>query len=340
MADFMLDSSGSEDEFPAVADIIRRHRSKQPTTSTTVTTTTKIPIVDLEDKENIPTTSKKPQLKSTSMTPKKVQATPLRRRKLGTAQTQAVDGSLFQPWTGKKGDDAESAIKGRETSRLKPKSSRALLRQGSVESFASSSMDTSRDLRTRNRPRLEIDSDEDDANPFLRQRAKSVRPSRFRELMSRAPSPYDDDDDEEEDSPNSQLQREALGAVDKSISMRDDSVTKSIGEDSEFNSSGDSAFDSFKSDSELLTTPPKRRAKTPGRRRLDLVMTAATVKPAEKKPMRTASRSVSVALNDDQPSKKNRLGDQPLGRTPGKAPKVSMTTKGGGLEDAFEKLKM
>lgn len=358
MSNFMLDSSGSEDEFPAVASIIRRHRSKPTasTTTTTTTTTTKVPTsLGEDDKENIPSPSSKPQLKISSMSPQKVQATPMRRRKLGVAQTQAVDGSLFQPWTGKKGGDgaedgSRTVTKQRETSRLNTKSSRALLRRGSIESFNSSSMDTtattttsSKDLRRmRSRPRLEIDSDEDDEDPFARRRAKSVRPRRFRELLAaRSATPnnndYDDDDgDGESPNPNSQLQREAAR-------RRIDKYDTTAGSSSFQTSEGGSEFNAFPSDSELFKTPPKTQAKTPGRRRLNVAKTAASVNPVEKKASRAGSRAASVALKDD-PTKK-RLGDQPpLDNkvVPGNAAssKGPLATKRAGLEDAFEKLKM
>ena len=117
----MLDSSGSEDEFPDVKEIVRRHKTSNnnnksilSTTSSSTTTksssiTNNAPRLLAQDhnnninnnKENLLPPSPKPQLKATSMSPMKGQATPgMRRRKLGLAQSQAVDGSLFGRWEG------------------------------------------------------------------------------------------------------------------------------------------------------------------------------------------------------------------------------------------------
>ncbi len=329
MANLMLDSSGSEDELPNVAEIVRRHKSKPA------------PVPKLlpgghDNKENKGNkgnkgnmTSPKPQLKPTSMSPQKVQATPLRRRKLGLAQTQAVDGSLFQPWTAKKGD-AESS-KGRETS-LKPKASRAWLREGSAETSGTSSVDTSREYPAtamKSRPRLEIDSDEDD-DPASR-RPKSVRPLRLREMLARTESPS-----KRAPSSGSRRPRGDSGSA----------AAKSGAEEyDDGHSSDESDFDPNRSDSDLLATPPRRRKGISSVRRLRPLKTAASVETAIKTGG-TASRSSSVIFKDDLPKDdlpKGRRGDQLPDRVRGsalKTPRATRATKGSSLEDEFDKLKM
>lgn len=390
----MLDSSGSEDEFPDVKEIVRRHKTSNnnnksilSTTSSSTTTksssiTNNAPRLLAQDhnnninnnKENLLPPSPKPQLKATSMSPMKGQATPgMRRRKLGLAQSQAVDGSLFGRWEGGGSGDGPAP----QTARKAATGSRArMIREASVAtastttttaedhssisntntnnnnsimSFGSavtagttntSSSRTARTLfRKKSRPRLEIDDsfdeeDEDDA-VVSRRKARSVRPpTRFRDML-KATQPVSgldsDSDSNDNDNDGSDF---ALGKS-----------SAGEGEDSsEFDSFGQrSRGDSSRStlDSELFSTPPKRRtAKPPGtaRRVLRPAKTAASVDPmlGRKEPAtsRKPSRSVSAKGGAAAPPPKERRGKTPAAAAGSKAAKQD------GLEDAFQKLKM
>ena len=391
MASLMLDSSGSEDEFPDVKEIVRRHKTSNnnnksilSTTSSSTTTksssiTNNAPRLLAQDhnnninnnKENLLPPSPKPQLKATSMSPMKGQATPgMRRRKLGLAQSQAVDGSLFGRWEGGGSGDgpapqtarkaatgsrarmireASVATASTTTTTAEDHSSISNTNNNSIMSFGSavtagttntSSSRTARTLfRKKSRPRLEIDDsfdeeDEDDA-VVSRRKARSVRPpTRFRDML-KATQPVSgldsDSDSNDNDNDGSDF---ALGKS-----------SAGEGEDSsEFDSFGQrSRGDSSRStlDSELFSTPPKRRtAKPPGtaRRVLRPAKTAASVDPmlGRKEPAtsRKPSRSVSAKGGAAAPPPKERRGKTPAAAAGSKAAKQD------GLEDAFQKLKM
>ena len=376
MASVMLDSSGSEDEFPDVKEIVRRHKSSNTTTTTTSkstkssssTSTSKNPLSPPRllardnDKENLfPPPSPKLQLKPTSMSPQKTQATPgVRRRKLGMAQSQAVDGSLFQRWDGagagagaaaepqtarKMGSrarmirEASVATTSTSTSAFADNNNdssynnttignHSIMSFGSTATASTSTSKTSRQLfRKKSRPRLQIDDsfdecdeDEDDA-VVSRRKARSVRPpTRFRDMLraARPTSGLDDDDDSEENDSSGAFGKSSAGEA----------------EDSEFDSFGqrsrgaDSTRSTF--NSELFTTPPKRRAaKAPGtaRRVLRPAKTAASVDPmmGRKEPATSRKPSRTVSTKD-------------AGKTPGNG--KASKSKEGGLEDAFQKLQM
>lgn len=399
MASLMLDSSGSEDEFPDVKEIVRRHKTSNntnnksilSTTSSSSTTTKSSSITNNaprllardhdninnnnNNKENLLPPSPKPQLKATSMSPMKGQATPgMRRRKLGLAQSQAVDGSLFGRWEGggSGGDPApQTARKAATGSRARMireasvatasttttaedhssisntnnNNNNSIMSFGSAVTAGTTNTSSSRTARTlfrkKSRPRLEIDDsfdeeDEDDA-VVSRRKARSVRPpTRFRDMLkaTQPVSGLDSDSDSNDNDNDNDGSDFALGKS-----------SAGEGEDSsEFDSFGQrSRGDSSRStlDSELFSTPPKRRtAKPPGtaRRVLRPAKTAASVDPmlGRKEPAtsRKPSRSVSAKGGAAAPPPKERRGKTPAAAAGGKAAKQD------GLEDAFQKLKM
>ncbi|RYP33916.1 hypothetical protein DL767_004543 [Monosporascus sp. MG133] len=323
MAALFLDSSGSEDEFPAVADIIRRHRSKQLSQPQDG---------GEEDKENAP--APKPQIKTSCPLTPKIPATPLRRRKLGLAQGQSVKSSLFQPWTGPEGGSDE---KGREPARAK-KSSRALIGESSEESFGSfgSSLDISRGSQAKSRLKLKgtiLDDDEDD-EPIVRRRARQKPPTRLREMFSR---------------PGSSLEGSTKNSVSLLVDLSDgesgatgDSLAKStdLGSDSQYGE--ESGSESRVSDSGLFLTPPSQ-PKPKSIRRLKPVKTALSKDLENKKPMRTTSKSYhsrpgNRAAKDDLV--KDCSGDETHGDVSDRASKTPRATREDNLENAFEKLQI
>ncbi|RYP64210.1 hypothetical protein DL769_006756 [Monosporascus sp. CRB-8-3] len=328
MAAVFLDSSGSEDEFPAVADVIRRHRNKQ---------LSKPQQVGEEDKENAHAPAPKSQIKTSGPLTPKIPATPLRRRKLGLAQGQSVKSSLFQPWTGPEGGSEE---KGREPARVK-KSSRALIGESSEESFGSfgslgslgSSLDISRGSQAKSRRKATILDDDEDDEPIVRRRARQKPPTRLREMFSR---------------PGSSLEGSTKNSVSLSVDLSDggsgatgDSLAKSTDRGSDSQYGEESGSESRMSDSELFLTPPSQ-PKPKSIRRLKPVKTALS-KVLEKTPMRTTSNSYhnrpGNQATKDGPAK-DCSGDETDDKVSDKASKAARATGGDKLEDAFEKLQI
>ncbi|RYO85092.1 hypothetical protein DL766_004019 [Monosporascus sp. MC13-8B] len=321
MSAVFLDSSGSEDEFPAVADVIRRHRTKQ---------LSKPQDRGEEDKENAP--APKSQIKASGPLMPKIPATPLRRRKLGLAQGQSVKSALFQPWTGPEGGSEE---KGREPTRAK-KSSRALVGESSEESFGSfgSSLEASRGSQAKSRRKGTILDDDEDDEPIARRRARQKPPTRLREMFSR---------------PGSSLERSTKNSVSLSVGPSDgesgatsDRPAKSTYRGSDSQYAEESGSESRMSDSELFQTPPSQ-PKPKSIRRLKPVKTALSNDLETRKPMRTTSKSYhnrpgNQATKDNQV--KDCSGDETHGEVSDKASKATPATGEDNLENAFEKLQI
>ncbi|RYP40370.1 hypothetical protein DL768_010641 [Monosporascus sp. mg162] len=321
MAAVFLDSSGSEDEFPAVADVIRRHRNKQ---------LSKPQEGGEEDKENAP--APKPQIKTSGPLTPKIPATPLRRRKLGLAQGQSVKSSLFQPWTG---PESGSAERGREPARAK-KSSRALIGESSEESFGSfgSSLDISRGSQAKGRRKGTILDDDEDDEPIGRRRARQKPPTRLREMFSR---------------PGSSLEGSTKNSVSLTVDLSDgesgatgDSLAKSTDRGSGSQYGEESASEWRVSDSELFLTPPSQ-PKPKSIRRLKPVKTALSKDLENKKPMRTTSKSYHSRLGNQATKDdlvKDCSGDETHGEVSDKASKTPRATREENLENAFERLQI
>lgn len=179
----LLYSSGAEsgdDDFPAVNELIRRHKAK-----TASPVKASITIQDDDDnKENVvaqpPKSIMKPILKMPQrdiLSPQKssIQATPMRRRKLGVGfNGPPVANSLLQPF-----NDDENIERGCRTARARRVRDESSDTSSSFTSFKSSTRSTifslpppkPRYTQTPGRPRLMIDSDEED------QKARRPKPT-------------------------------------------------------------------------------------------------------------------------------------------------------------------
>ncbi|KAH9904557.1 hypothetical protein F4778DRAFT_66924 [Xylariomycetidae sp. FL2044] len=316
----MAYTSGSEDDFPDIEVVVRRHKQKTRAQKDQHS----------HQEETAPADRQLPKerrLDRESAEPSSapaVKATPLRRRKLGQTQTQKVDSSLLKPWNeldmGRKQKEPPT---GSNAPRLRS-------REGTAEASDSSKptlpAEQSKPRTASSRPALrsaELGESSGAPSQLVTSTQRESKAGKGTTNSRRARRKVVYSSESEEDSE---------GSIDDPEPSEND-------EGSEFLSAQeDSDTVIWNSDSELFLTPPTRRSKSPSERH---------TKPSRKGASKTSptndapSATIAKGSKNPTPTEEPKAKSKNRGQRGNPASKASEATqKKGNLEDAFEKLKM
>lgn len=301
----MFDEYGgsSEDELPDIDVIIRQYQHKVRDTAS-----------NGDAKKDAPVTSNaRPQTgNNTREQPNPaIKATPLRRRKLG--QTQAVDGSLLKPWNGR----ATKEENGRQQSNSG--GSRVRARGPNANTNISSKSTVKSVPANTNKAGL-----------------RAVSPSAGQNTSAKE-KPEQNGANQSGQAKNIQLSEEIkelvalMGELDDEESDILGDKEESSEEGSEFITISDSESDTWNSDSEVSSTQPTRRSKSPNDEwaRPQRTLFAS---PDKKTASRDSQTKKTITDPTKHASKPRKQGDSHL--------ESFRTLQPGNLEDAFQKLQM